>query len=96
MLRKSVRKVDESALTKMQIRKLNALRKSVGDDIGKKAFSEWLASQPAESSQQVDKNATRIAEALHSLIQSKKLTIPRGGYILRRGRGRVIVEPGAR
>lgn len=96
MARRPARRIDESTLTKMQIRKLNALKKSVGDDIGTKAFAEWLATQPAESSQTVDKNATKIADALHDLIRSKKLTIPRGGYILRRGRGRVIVEPGAR
>jgi len=93
MARKSVQKIDESMLTKMQVRKLNALRKSVGDEIGTNAFSEWLTSQPAQATQQVDKNATKIAEALHSLIAAKKLTIPRGGYVLRRGRGRVIVEP---
>ena len=34
--------MDESALTKGQLRKLNALKKSVGDDIGTKAFSKWL------------------------------------------------------
>jgi hypothetical protein len=77
----------------MQLRKLNALRKSVGDEIGTSAFVEWLDTQPEQSSLQADKNANRIAEALHGLIQAKKLTIPRGGYILRRGRGRVIVEP---
>ena len=34
------RSIDESALAKMQLRKLNALRKSVGDDIGERAFAE--------------------------------------------------------
>ena len=95
MPRKPARKVDEGTLTKMQIRKLNALRKSVGDEIGTNAFAEWLESQPAPTALQVDKNAAKIAEALHGLIEAKKLTIPRGGYVLRRGRGRVIVEPAA-
>ena len=36
--------IDESALTKGQLRKLDALRKSVGADIGTRAFAEWLAS----------------------------------------------------
>lgn len=93
MPKKPARKLDESSLTRMQLRKLNALRKSVGDEIGTSAFVEWLDTQPEQSSLQADKNANRIAEALHGLIQAKKLTIPRGGYILRRGRGRVIVEP---
>ena len=37
--------IDESTLTKGQRRKLNALRKSVGDEIGAQAFSAWLSSQ---------------------------------------------------
>ncbi len=93
MPRRAVTKIDESGLTKMQLRKLNALMKSVGDEIGVKAFNEWLASRPVEKKAPVDRNAVRITEALQPLIESKKLTIPRGGYVLRRGRGRVIVEP---
>ena len=95
MARKSVKTVDESSLTKMQIRKLNMLKKSVGDDIGTKAFVNWMSSRPADKIVPVDKNAVRIVEALQPLIASKKLTIPRGGYQLRRGRGRVIVEAAA-
>lgn len=38
----SSRNIDERALTKGQLRKLNALRKSVGEDIGERAFAEWL------------------------------------------------------
>ena len=37
--------IDESALTKGQLRKLNALRKSVGDEIGERAFATWLSEQ---------------------------------------------------
>lgn len=36
---------DESTLTKDRLRKLNALRRSVGPKIGERAFAEWLASQ---------------------------------------------------
>ena len=45
MLRASSGSIDESTLTKGQLRKLNALRKSVGQDIGERAFAEWLAWQ---------------------------------------------------
>ena len=38
--------INESSLPKGQLRKLNALRKSVGNDIGERAFAEWLAAQP--------------------------------------------------
>ena len=84
--------IDESGLTKMQLRKLNALKKSVGDGIAERAFAEWLASQ-ADSSAKADANAATIADILWPLIEESRLTIPRGGYLIRRGRGRIIVEP---
>jgi hypothetical protein len=83
--------VDEKNLSKGQLRKLTALRKSLGDQIAYRAFSEWLTSQPSGHID-ADRNADRIAEALQPLIESGKLRISRGGYIVRRGRGRVIVE----
>ena len=38
--------IDQSTLTKGQIRKLNALRKSIGDDSAEDAFGKWMKSQP--------------------------------------------------
>ena len=84
----------ESELTKGQARKLTALRKSLGDQIANKAFAEWLTSQP-EAVEAVDKNAEFIAELLVDQINQGKLRIPRGGYLVRRGRGRVVVERAA-
>ena len=84
--------LDEKELTKGQLRKLNALKKSIGDDLGEKAFSEWLKTIGTEGAGPRDKNAVLITEALTTLIKQKRLHIPRGGYFLRRGRGRVIVE----
>ena len=43
-----------------------------------------------------DKNAELIADALGQLVESSGLRIPRGGYVVTRGRGRVIVTPGTR
>ena len=83
--------IDEGALNKGQIRKLNALRKSVGIDIGERAFADWLATQSAQAPE--DRNAAQVADALWPLIENKSLKIPRGGYIVRRGRGRIVVEP---
>lgn len=83
--------IDESALNKGQLRKLNALRKSVGDDIGERAFAEWLENQAAAPA--ADRNAERVAEALWPLVEQGTLRIPRGGYLVRRGRGRIVVEP---
>jgi hypothetical protein len=92
MARAPARKFDEKQLTKGELRKLNALRKSLGDEIAEKAFGEWYAKHASNDSAQQDKNAQQIAEALQPLIEKKKLQIPRSGYILKRGRGRVIVE----
>jgi hypothetical protein len=82
---------DESGLSKGEIRKLNALRKSLGPDIAERAFAEWLATQPTAETERSDKNADLIAKALHDLVVAKNLQIPRGGYHVKRGRGRVIV-----
>ena len=91
MLRTSSGSIAESALTKGQLRKLDALRKSVGQDIGERAFAEWLARQ--ETVRAGDRNAELIVESLWPLIEAGKLKIRPGGYVLRRGRGRLIVEP---
>ena len=82
---------DEKALSKGELRKLTALRKSLGEEIANAAFAQWLATEGTAPGQ-ADKNAEQIVEALGLLIEAGKLRIPRGGYILRRGRGRVIVE----
>ena len=84
--------IDESSLSKGEIRKLKALRKSVGNEIGDKAFAEWLSSRPAGSDKE-DPNAETIVDVLWPLVEEGGLMIPRGGYLLRRGRGRIIVEP---
>ena len=84
--------IDESTLTKGQLRKLNALRKSVGDEVGTRAFAEWLASQDTARGKS-DGNAAMIVDTLWPMVQEGTLAIPRGGYRIRRGRGRIIVEP---
>ena len=89
---KTAPKIDEKALTKGELRKLNALRKSIGENIGEKAFVEWLRKKPAAVVELEDKDAALIADTLIPLIEKNKLRIPRGGYLVRRGRGRVIVE----
>ena len=84
--------INEADLTKGELRKLSALRKSLGDEIAEKAFGEWYRKRGAGDGVQKDKNAELIAGALQPLIEQNQLRIPRGGYVLRRGRGRVIVE----
>ncbi len=92
MARSPTPKLDEKALTKGELRKLNALRKSVGEDIGDKAFVDWLRKKPEAATEREDKNAALIADTLIPLIEQNKLQIRRGGYLVRQGRGRVIVE----
>ncbi len=91
MARKPAPKLDEKLLTKGELRKLAALRKSVGEDIGDQAFMDWLRKKPAAIAEPEDKNAALIADTLVTLIEQNKLRIPRGGYLILRGRGRVIV-----
>ena len=57
-------KIDETTLTKGEIRKLNALRKSIGDGLGEKAFAAWLKERPAPSSQAAARDVTADSIAL--------------------------------
>ncbi len=81
--------IDQKSLTKGQIRKLNALRKSLGDKIADKAFTQWLAEQPAKGS--VTKNdpvAEKLVAALSGLEDDKKVRLGRRGYVVTRAKGR--------
>jgi hypothetical protein len=91
MPRKARSQINEKKLSKGHLRKLNALRKSLGDEIADEAFAKWLAQQP-DATAPADSNAAKIAEAITKLATAGEVRIPRGGYVLRRGRGRVIVE----
>jgi hypothetical protein len=88
--RKSI--IDERQLTKGQLRKLNALRKSLGDEIANTAFAQWLSTESRNGNAHMDRNAAAIAQAIEAVVLEGKVRIPRGGYFVRRGRGRVIVE----
>ena len=52
---------------------------------------EWLATQSSNKGAN-DENAALIVNTLWSLVQEGTLAIPRGGYFIRRGRGRINVE----
>ena len=96
MLRASPGSIDESAMTKGQLRKLNALRKSVGPDIGDRAFAEWLSRQAAVKAS--DRNAEVIVESPWPLVQEGKLKIRpsarAGNLVSRRKRDRRKFELG--
>ncbi len=84
--------ITETNLSKGQLRKLNALRKSVGPAIGERAFVKWLKKANSEKNTEGDRNADLIAEVVFGVLRDKRLRIPRGGYLVRRVRGWVLVE----
>ena len=75
-----------SDLTKGEIRKLNALKKSIGDELGQKAFDEWRkANSKLEKS---DKVAEKIASILSSAEGFESLNLGAKGYTIYKSRGR--------
>lgn len=81
--------INESDLTKGQVRKLNALRKSIGDKLGEDAFKKWLVQQKVEEEEErVDPVAEIILEALKPLEKDKSLNLGRYGYSVKRARGK--------
>ena len=92
MPKNTVPKIDEKNLNKGNIRKLTALRKSLGQEIADKAFTAWLEQLPAVKAKAEDRNVKLIVATLEPLVLGNKLKIPRGGYLVRRGRGRIIFE----
>lgn len=84
----------EKSLTKGELRKLNALRKSLGEGIADDAFAKWYKQREVAGSNNHDPNIGVIQGALHPHLN--KLHFAKGArYTLRRGRGRIIVEPQA-
>ena len=80
--------IDETKLTKGQLRKLNALRKSVGDALGEEVFGKWLA-QPAKASPpRADPVAAKIEEALAGFVDDRLFRLGNYGYTVRRARGK--------
>ena len=80
--------IDKGKLTKGQVRKLNALRKSVGDELGEEVFGKWLAQQAAALAPKVDPVAAMIEEALAGFANDGKFNLGVYGYTVRRARGR--------
>jgi hypothetical protein len=80
--------IDHSTLTKGQIRKLNALRKSVGDDIAEDAFGKWMKSQSKTPKEVRDPVADALVVALANLKDDKNIRLGGKGYVVRRARGK--------
>ena len=78
--------IDESKLTKGQLRKLGALRRYVGDELGDEAFSKWMVQQAAAV--KVDPVAQKIEQALAGFAGAKSFRLGNYGYTVRRARGK--------
>ena len=81
--------IDEYKLTKGQERKLNALRRSVGDKLGEEVFGKWLAQQAsAAAATKRDPVAVKIEEALAGFVDDRTFRLGNYGYTIRRSRGK--------
>ncbi len=63
-------------LSKGQRRKLNALRKSVGGQIGEQAFASWLSAQSAAAGTEAEQNSALIVDTLWTLVHAARRQSP--------------------
>lgn len=78
--------LDRDALTKGELRKLNALKKSVGPELGEEIFLKWLATKPAPGPK-----TDPVAEMLVSALENAGLSsvnLGLYGYTIRRAHGK--------
>ena len=80
--------IDQSTLTKGQVRKLNALRKSVGDNIADDAFGKWMKTQTKTPKVVRDPVADALVAALSDLTSDKTFRLGSKGYVVRRAKGK--------
>ena len=81
--------IKETSLNKGQIRKLNALRKSVGVKLGEDAFGKWLKEQAkAVPKVQSDPVAEKILNAVKFLEKDKGIKLGNRGYVIKRAKGK--------
>ena len=81
--------IDETGLAKGLRRKLNALRKSVGDDLAEEVFAKWqVRKATSQAKGKPDLVAMKIVEALAGLENDPKFNLGNHGYTLRRAKGK--------
>ena len=80
--------IDHSTLTKGQVRKLNALRKSVGNVIADAAFGKWMTTQSKTPKEVRDPVAVALVAALSNLTSDKSFRLGNKGYVVRRAKGK--------
>ena len=78
-------------MTKGQVRKLNALRKSLGNQIADKAFKEWLKQKAKLApTERADPVVNKLLAALKGLEKDKSINLGRKGYVIKRAKGRGV------
>ena len=80
--------IDQSTLTKGQARKLNALRKSVGNDIAEDAFTKWMKTQSKTPKEVRDPVADALVTALDQFKDDKTFRLGAKGYVVKRSKGK--------
>ena len=81
--------IDESGLSKGRIVKLNALRKSLGEDLADDVFAKWLKRQDSKNvEEKPDPVAQKIIDSLSSLVKDDIFRLGNQGYTVRRARGK--------
>ena len=80
--------IDQSTLTKGQVRKLNALRKSVGNDIAENAFGKWMKTHTKTPKDVRDPVADALVTALSHLQNDKSFKLGTKGYVVKRSKGK--------
>ena len=81
--------IDEAVLSKGHMRKLVALRKSLGSEIADKAFVEWQKAQKSAPEAKADPLAAALLEAVAPIVEGKNLG--RYGYTIRKSRAGLTV-----
>ena len=81
--------IDETGLTKGLVRKLNALRKSVGDNLAEEVFAKWLEGEViSQAKGKPDPVAMKIVKTLAGFQNDPKFNLGNYGYTLRRAKGK--------
>lgn len=81
--------IDEAALNKGQLRKLEALRKSVGVDLAEEVFAKWLKRiEDTKPVERPDPVVEKITAALAKLENDDSFRLGNQGYTIRRARGK--------
>ena len=81
--------IDETGLTKGLVRKLNALRKSVGDELAEEVFAKWLEREAtSQAKEKPDPVAMKIVETLAGFENDPRFNLGNHGYTLRRAKGK--------